>query len=220
MISMISNYYPEKAWAHVPDVLTVDGRIGLITLCSFGVLCNVLDFDTYRFPGQRQDEKLSAKKREKLVVHDYNAMNPQDRVHCMRTRALAQDLVYWLDWKYEGLEWLELFGCTVAQHCAALYAYKANAEAQDIEGAPHCTLKAIETQLAGIFDAEHFLQRYVNGAIQDILDKADTEGESLSIDNIWGNATLSEKDQDEGYNSSYSMDIYMIITDTRVTRSC
>ena len=53
MISMLSNYYPEKAWAHVPDVLTVDGRIGLITLCSFGVLCNVLDFDTYHFLGQR-----------------------------------------------------------------------------------------------------------------------------------------------------------------------
>ena len=62
---MLSNYYPEKAWAHVPDVLTVDGRIGLITLCSFGVLCNVLDFDTYRFPGQCRDEKLSPKKKGK-----------------------------------------------------------------------------------------------------------------------------------------------------------
>jgi hypothetical protein len=220
MISMLSNYYPEKAWSHVPDVLTVDGRIGLITLCSFGVLCNVLDFDTYRFPGQRRDEKLSAKKMEKLVVHDYNAMTPRDRVHCMCTRALALDLICWLGWKYEGLEWLELFGRTLVRHCTALYAYKANAEAQDIEGAPHCTLKAIKTQLAGIFHAESLLQRSINRAIEDVLDKADIEDESLSIDNIWDNATLSEKDQDGAYNSSYLIDIYTIITDTRVTRSC
>ncbi len=220
MISMLSNYYPEKAWAHVPDVLTVDGRIGLITLCSFGVLCNVLDFDTYRFPGQRRDEKLSPKKREKLVAHDYNAMTPRDRLHCMRTRALALDLVCWLDWKYEGLDWSELFGCTVGQHCAALYAYKAKAEAQDIEGAPHCTLKAIATQLAGIFHVESFLQRDINRAIQDVLDEVDTEDESLSVNNIWDSVTLSEKDQDGEYDSSYLMDIYMIITDTRVTRSC
>ena len=217
---MLSNYYPEKAWAHVPDVLTVDGRIELITLCSFGVLCNVLDFDTYRFPGQRRDENLSAKKREKHVVHDYNAMTLRDRVHCMRTRALALDLVCWLDWKYEGLDWMELFGRTVGQHCTALYAYKAKAEAQDIEGAPHCTLKAIKTQLAGISHVEGLLQRSINRAIEDVLDKADTEDVSLSIDNIWDNATLSEKDQDGGYDSLYLMVIYMIITDTRVTRSC
>jgi hypothetical protein len=220
MISMLSKYYPEKAWAHVPDVLTVDGRIALMTLCSFGVLCNVLDFDTYRFPRQRRDETLSAKKREKLVVHDYNAMTPRDRVHCMRTRALALDLVSWLDWKYAGLEWWTLFKRTVAQHCAALCAYKAKAEAQGIEGAPHCTLKAIKMQLAGIFHAESSLQRSINRAIEDVLDKADTEDESLSIDNIWDTATLSEKDQDGGYKSSYLMDIYMIITDTRVNRTC
>ena len=218
MILMLSNYYPEKAWAHVPDVLTVDGRIGLITLCSFGVLCNVLDFNTYRFPGQRRDEKLSAKKREKLVMHDYNAMTPQDRVHCMRTRALALDLVCWLEWKYEGLEWSHLFACTLAQHCGALYAYKAKAEAQDIEGAPHCTLEAIKSQLAGIFETERFLQRYINLALKDDLDEVDTE--SLSIDDFWDDATLSERHQVGGYNSSYLMDIYMIITDTRVTRSC
>ena len=115
---------------------------------------------------------------------------------------------------------MELFGCTVAQHYRALYAYKAKAEAQDIEGAPHCTLKAIETQLAGISHPEGLVQGCINRAIEDVLDKADTEDESLSIDNIWDNATLSEKDQDGEYDSSYLMDIYMMITDTRVTRSC
>ena len=216
MISILSNYYPEKAWAHVPDVLTVDGRIGLITLCSFGVLCNVLDFDTYRFPGQRRDEKLSAKKREKLLTHDYNAMTPQDRVHCMRTRALAMDLVSWLEWKYEGLQWTNLFVHTLGKHCAALYAYKAKAEAQDIEGAPHCTLETIKIQLAGIFHPGSPLQKCINAAIEDNVDERDTE--SLSIDYLWVNATLSEIDQDGEY-SSYLMEIYMIITDARATRS-
>jgi len=108
----------------------------------------------------------------------------------------------------------------VGQHCAALYAYKAKAEAQDIEGAPHCTLKAIETQLAGIFHAGSLLQRPINRAIEDVLDKVDTEDESLSVNNIWDSVTLSEKDQDGEYDSSYLMDIYMIITDTRLTRSC
>jgi hypothetical protein len=218
MISMLSNYYPEKAWAHVPDVLTVDGRIALMTLCSFGILCNVLDFDTYRFPGQRRDEILSAKKMAKLVMHDYNAMTAQDRVHCMRTRALARDLLCWLIWKYEGLEWWDLFIRTVAQHSAALCAYKAKAEAEGIEGAPHCTLEAIKTQLAGIAHPDNNLQKYVNRAIKDILDKPYPEDESLSIDNFWDNATLSERDQNGGYKSSYLMVIYMIITDTKVNR--
>jgi len=127
------------------------------------------------------------------------------------------DLVCWLQWKYEGLQWSNLFTHTLAKHCTVLYAYKAKAEAQGIEGAPHCTLETIKIQMAGIFHAESPLQRCINAAIEDDVDEVDTE--SLSIDYLWDDATLSETDQDGGYNSSYLMDIYMIITDTRVTRS-
>ena len=93
-------------------------------------------------------------------------------------------------------------------------AHKAKSEAQDIEGAPHCTLEIIKTQLASIFDVENLWQMFINLVIEDALDKVETE--SLSIDDF-DNATLSKKIQVEGYTNSYLMDI---ITDTRVTRSC
>lgn len=151
-------------------------------------------------------------------MHDYNAMTNQNRVHCMRTRALALDIVYWLDWRYEGLGWMTLFMRTLARHCTALYVYKAKAEAQDIEGAPHCTLKDISMQLAAVFYPGSLLQRIIDVAIKDALDKADTNDVSLSIDDIWDYRPTSERDQDEEYESLYLMNIEMIITDTRFNR--
>ncbi|KAF8972602.1 hypothetical protein BDZ97DRAFT_1612585, partial [Flammula alnicola] len=133
----------ERAWAHVPNLETMDGLKELLTICYLGILGNVLDFETYSYPGQEPGAALTPKQEKRHVLHDYNAMSLLNRLACVHARGLALDLLEWVQCNYELRD---------------LMLYKQLAEKQSIEGAPNCTLEAIGRQLQGILPAEHYLQ--------------------------------------------------------------
>ncbi|KAF8960610.1 hypothetical protein BDZ97DRAFT_1605550, partial [Flammula alnicola] len=159
----------ERAWAHVPNLETMDGFKELLTICYLGVLMNVLDFETYSYPGQEPGAALTPKQEQRHMLHDYNAMSLLNRLACTHARGLALDLLEWVECNYELRETIpgesavikdmhSVFALAMNRLCLSLMLYKQLAQQQSIEGAPNCTLEAIRMQLGDIFPAEHYLQ--------------------------------------------------------------
>lgn len=169
-------WFIDTASAHVPNLKSMDSLLDLLATCSISVLSNVLDFETYCYPIQDPGEDDSKKKVFKLgalytddgltsyqdrqmELFDYNSQSPDDRAGCVYVRGLALDMLTWLAENYSLVEpsgrpvadTYNVLMNNLCHHAYMIWLAKKKAVDEEVVGAPHCTLSALERQLRGLF---------------------------------------------------------------------
>ncbi len=170
----------DTASAHVPNLRNMDSLLDLLATCSISILSNVLDFETYCHPHQGTGEDSASdgettafmskashtgnghtsNQLRQMELFDYNAKSADDRAGCVYVRGLALDLLNWLAENYllvepNGRPAPDSFGVlmdNLSHHAYMVWLAKKKAADQEVKGAPHCTLAALERQLRGLFE--------------------------------------------------------------------
>ena len=94
-----------------------------------------------------------------MELFDYNSKSPDDRAGCVYVRGLALDLLNWLAENYilvepsgrPGPDTFAVLMDNLSHHAYMVWLAKKKAADQEVKGAPHCTLTALERQLRGLF---------------------------------------------------------------------
>jgi len=151
------------AWEFIPHLKTPDSCNDLLAVCNLGILLNILDFETYSYPGQGHNTKISKDQKNQLYQYDYNMMPLMDRKACVIARGQAMELHRWFfshflapeDRHATGLEESSILS-TLASQLSALVGYKNLTEARGVQGAPNCTSEALERQMQRLFPTESY----------------------------------------------------------------
>jgi len=155
---------------HVPDLKSVDSLMDVLALSFLGIMSNVLDFRTYRYPERAADEPLTDDENELMKAYDLNAMNRMERTLCMYVRAMGWKIQEWVKRHYalENADGepgnLDSFimgrGYNAHMICAILQ-YKLQADLQKVKGAPGCTYERLKSQIDRVVIPNSILGREV-----------------------------------------------------------
>ena len=145
----------DEALDHIPDLTSVESLVDLLTLCNLGILHNVIDSESYTHSSCIDTAKISDAEKDQLWNYDFNASIYHHRRAAIHTRALALELIEWVDKNYY-IKPLHADGATVdqrgpklkcgeiarlylAQQCAALLRYKELAVQKKESGVDNCS---------------------------------------------------------------------------------
>ncbi|KAF8957876.1 hypothetical protein BDZ97DRAFT_1669173, partial [Flammula alnicola] len=152
---------------HLPDVQTFPGLVNLLSLCNLVILGNVLDFRAYSAPNQKAEDGADPHQQVLMDHYDRNNISKQERVSMMFARGIALELVRWVRefcvvTSPKGEVIPDLPSDYISRQMAALLKYKAEAEQNEIVGAPHCTLELLQKQINDVIACDEDLKRYWN----------------------------------------------------------
>ncbi|CAA7258846.1 unnamed protein product [Cyclocybe aegerita] len=138
--------------AHLPDILTMQGSLDFITVCSLNILGNVLHHQTYSAPNQDEDEPADEEQRKLWHQYDVNDISFDERTHMRQARGLALDAIRWYETKFEVIDSESGNGVALPKECIALHAssllrYKVQAIIEGVKGAPHCEYWMLKRQV-------------------------------------------------------------------------
>ncbi|KAJ3488570.1 hypothetical protein NLJ89_g11603 [Agrocybe chaxingu] len=142
----------ESEKAHLPDLLTQQGSLDFIAVCSLNVLGNVLHHQTYSAPNQDEDEPADQEQQKLWDQYDVNDISFDERTHIRHARGLALDAIRWYETKFEVIESkygdrVELPTECIGLHASSLLRYKERAIAEGVKGAPHCEYWMLKKQI-------------------------------------------------------------------------
>ena len=139
---------------HVPDLKSIDSLMDVLALSFLGIMSNVLDFRTYRYPEWAADEPLTDKENELMKTYDLNAMNQTERTLCMYVRAMGWGIQGWVRRHYtlenadgEPGNLDRFITIYIAHMISAILQYKSQADLQQVKGAPGCTYERLKSQI-------------------------------------------------------------------------
>ncbi|KAF8965329.1 hypothetical protein BDZ97DRAFT_1659254, partial [Flammula alnicola] len=160
---------------HLPDVQTFPGLVNLLSLCNLVILGNVLDFRAYSAPNQKAEDGADPHQQVLMERYDRNNISKQERVSMMFAHGIALELVCWVRefcvvTSPKGEVIPDLPSDYISRQMAALLKYKAEAEQNEIVGAPHCTLELLQKQINDVIACDEDLKRYWNNPPQKIDD--------------------------------------------------
>ena len=153
------------AWQFIPDLKTPESCNDLLAVCNLGILLNLLDFETYSYPGQGHNVKISKAQKDQLYQYDYNMMPLMDRKACVIARGQAMELHQWFFSHFHSPEDRQATRLgessilsTLASQLSTVIGYKNLAVHYGIQGAPNCTPEALRHQVQGLFppDSHYF----------------------------------------------------------------
>jgi hypothetical protein len=161
------NHFPDVEHDHLPDVRTVDGLLDLISGCTLVILGNVVDFRTYCAPNQTEDTKTTTEQLRLWKEFDRNDIQGDERMAMCYARGLALCVFEWIrGWcivrNPDGGVIDDLPSKHVVQLMDALLAYKAEAEARHLKGAPHCTLWKVRAQILNVVEWDSAIKKVWN----------------------------------------------------------
>jgi len=139
--------------------------VDVLSLCSYCIMANVLDRDTYQFPLSK-GRKPTASELGLRDRYDYNALGPLKRRYFTYIRGLALNLLAWIACNYDvtstsqedpplehnPCEFMtEVISPFISNQACAILNYKRRAEAQKLPGIPNCTAADVQRQLELLF---------------------------------------------------------------------
>ena len=182
------------AW-HLPDLTDFRSLLNVLALCNYCILGNILDYDTYSFPGLKYDEKVMAEQKRLRELHDYNALDPERRQHMSYVRGLAINLRCWIKKHFDVVElnddqmdddtgmddsrpvefMKDIANGYLMRQAHALLNYKIQAENEGLTSVVNCTAGDVRRQLKLLF--------YDNEPIYGVLNFDDP---NLDLYTTWG----------------------------------
>lgn len=146
--------------SHVPDHCTWSGFINLMCLCIYRILMNVLDYDTYRHPGQTSHGVMLPTQRSEWNDSDWTGLTPEERKACIYARGQAIEIMTWVnhsclfapddtDDALSSMSIGEYQVSMVAHYCQMIFQYKTLAVLKGYQGPPSCQRGDIHLQLMG-----------------------------------------------------------------------
>jgi hypothetical protein len=82
-------HYTDPAFHHLPNIITIDGLMNLLSACVLVVLGNVLDFRTYRAPTQEVNQKANDHQ-QILIDSDINTIPVHERFAMCYSRWIGE----------------------------------------------------------------------------------------------------------------------------------
>jgi hypothetical protein len=126
----------------------------VLVLSFLGIMSNVLDFRTYRYPDRTADEPLTDDEKELMEVYDLNAMNQTERTVCMYVRGMGWKIQAWINRHYtlekadgEPANLHEFISNYNAHMASVILRYKSQADLHKVQGAPGCTNERLKSQI-------------------------------------------------------------------------
>jgi len=143
---------------HFPSLIDV------LALCTYCLLANVLDYNSYQFPLFRGRKPTSAELRLRTKF-DYNALSPVKRRYFTYIRGIALNVIRWINAHYdvvstkaarqisdEAPDTLGSIMCTyMGQQAHCLLNYKRKAQEQKLRGIDNCKAADVQRQLELLF---------------------------------------------------------------------
>lgn len=154
-----------------------------MAICLFGILINVLDFDTYQHPANIGTE-LDNSQREEMIKFDINALSDEERRGCTHTRGQALQIMEYVAenfrfWDKEDISrWKDVKHYqehVIIHQCQMLLNYKTQSKMMH---PPGCDLALFKVQLSGILDGE------MNIKINKSYDAMEPSAEAMLIPEI------------------------------------
>ena len=143
------------------------------------ILINVLDYQTYQYPGGIDINNVDSLSHERLAsiqAFDFNAVTALDRQRYQYARGLAYALI---DWLFKSFDFRDVVSGNLiedarstlwipflSQQVSAILHYKREAEKGEMMGAPGCTASFLLRQVELCFEDSE-LQASVEEALQD-----------------------------------------------------
>ena len=136
--------------------------IGVLTICNYSILANVVDFRTYGFLNQTLSP--SARDVDQRMRWDRNSFSRVDREHFIYVRGLAINFLHWLNCNFDVYSadataptqffLRDICGKYLLSQACAILHYKKKAEAERLLTIPFCKFRDIKTQLHYLFGEE------------------------------------------------------------------
>ena len=128
-------------------------------MCVLVILGNVLDFRTYATSGSQHAQPLTEDEKRLITMYDINGIPTNERLAICYTRGAAFHLFRWVrecciihgpeDSLVEDLP-----SRFLTQIGKAMIYYKTRAEEKDLEGAPHCSVGLLSSQINNIMASD------------------------------------------------------------------
>lgn len=152
----------DDEYLHLPDVRTPKGLLDLVSGCTLAILGNVLDFRTYSAPNQQESEKTTTAQSRLWKDFDRNDIPGDERMAICYARGVALTVFDWIrDFCIiktpDGQLVDDLPSKYMVNLLNALLGYKEEALAQDLHGAPHCTLPMLQDQIFNVVHCDTFV---------------------------------------------------------------
>ena len=155
--------------------------MSLLSVCVLVILGNVLDFRTYTTPGNQHTQPLTADEKRLITTYDINGIPTNERLAMCYTRGAALHLFRWVreccivhgpeDSVVEDLP-----SRFLTQIGRAMICYKTRAEQKSLQGATHCSLGLLTSQINNVMAFDNEVHKmWAEGLEQ--------ESESLELEN-------------------------------------
>jgi len=154
----------DDEYLHLPDVLTTDGLLDLISGCTLAILGNVLDFRTYCAPNQGEADPTRREQQSLWKKFDRNNIPGDERMAICYTRGIALAVFKWIRrWCIVKTPDGEIIEDLPSQYMVALLgsllAYKSKADQRKLKGAPHCALWMLKAQVSNVVECDRSVKK-------------------------------------------------------------